>query len=218
MSFSLSLSWTLWCKRCVAPRPTSSCICGGSWGHNPLVLFRTIPPMAAQDQPSRHVTTQAANTTYNLQVQLLNDVLARALRDSTRNSGTCAIRLIDCAGAMRKHGGLLGEIQLPSETLHAIDRVMYAKPNPYHTPAILGAPLRCSSCCTSSMIRGLPECCLPLVCLSVINKTGPGAVFPPALLVVTRSNTCLPYCPPRPHGRGMLALRTRDDLPFSPGV
>ena len=161
--------------------------------------------MAAQDQPSRHVTTQAANTTYNLQVQLLNDVLARALRDSTRNSGTCAIRLIDCAGAMLKHGGLLGEIQLPSETLHAIDRVMYAKPNPYHTPAILGAPLRCSSCCTSSMIRGLPEFCLPLVCLSVINKTGPGAVFPPALLVVTRSNTCLPYCPPRPHGRGVPA-------------
>ena len=112
-------------------RRASSCICDGSQDRKPLLLFRTMPPMAVQDQPSQQVTAQAANATYNLQVQLLNHVLARALRDSTRNSGTCAIRLIDFGGAMLKHGGLLGEIQLPSETLRAIDRAMYPA-NPYH--------------------------------------------------------------------------------------
>ena len=112
-------------------RRASSCICSGSQDRKPLLLFRTLPPMAVQDHPSQYVTAQAANATYNLQVQLLNHVLARALRDSTRNSGTCAIRLIDFGGAMLKHGGLLGEIQLPSETLRAIDQAMYPA-NPYH--------------------------------------------------------------------------------------
>ena len=81
-------------------RRASSCICGESRDRKPLLLFRTIPPMAVQDQPSQSVAAQAANATYNLQVQLLNHVLARALRDSTRKSGTCAIRLIDFGGAM----------------------------------------------------------------------------------------------------------------------